>query len=327
MNQVAVVNVNAAAPVGNGRSLVVDAEGAVRYEAGVAEEVLTAVLDLDAVARVRERGAFGHQPAVGGDGPRRAGARAADVRRALPAAAAVELEHASRGSAGTVRPSRPLVSTAAQSESSTASSVASTVAWKSPSSSPVRATSARPTVANATKISPLPWWATEPARASPSPTRRARRSRCCGDERRVGRDDPDAAAGGLLRSIGRHERRPTGTPSTRSCSARAEVREQQHADRVLAGAAARRADAALPAEAAHARTGADRAALEVGARRRDRLRDVGRLHVRDARIGEPAVVALADDGDHHVVDSDARIGRHRDLDGARRTRGRPHAST
>ena len=59
VNQVAVVNVNAAAPVGNGRSLVVDAEGAVRYEAGVAEEVVTAVIDLDAVARVRERGAFG----------------------------------------------------------------------------------------------------------------------------------------------------------------------------------------------------------------------------------------------------------------------------
>jgi formamidase len=59
VNQVAVVNVNAAAPVGNGRSLVVDAEGAVRYEAGVAEEVLTAVLDLDAVRRVRTRGAFG----------------------------------------------------------------------------------------------------------------------------------------------------------------------------------------------------------------------------------------------------------------------------
>lgn len=59
VNQVAVVNVNAAAPVGNGRSLVVDAEGAVRYEAGVNEEVLTTVLDLDVVARVRERGAFG----------------------------------------------------------------------------------------------------------------------------------------------------------------------------------------------------------------------------------------------------------------------------
>jgi formamidase len=59
VNQVAVVNVNAAAPVGNGRSLVIDAEGAVRYEAGVAEEVLTAVLDLDQVQRVRERGSFG----------------------------------------------------------------------------------------------------------------------------------------------------------------------------------------------------------------------------------------------------------------------------
>jgi predicted amidohydrolase len=59
VNQVAVVNVNAAAPVGNGRSLVIDPEGAVRYEAGVGEEVLTAVLDLDQVQRVRERGSFG----------------------------------------------------------------------------------------------------------------------------------------------------------------------------------------------------------------------------------------------------------------------------
>ena len=59
VNQVAIVNVNAAAPVGNGRSLVVDPEGAVRYEAGVGEEVVTAVLDLDQVQRVRERGSFG----------------------------------------------------------------------------------------------------------------------------------------------------------------------------------------------------------------------------------------------------------------------------
>ena len=59
VNQVAVVNVNAAAPVGNGRSLVIDPEGAVRYEAGVGEEVITAVLDLDQVQRVRERGSFG----------------------------------------------------------------------------------------------------------------------------------------------------------------------------------------------------------------------------------------------------------------------------
>jgi formamidase len=59
VNQVAVVNVNAAAPVGNGRSLVIDPEGAVRYEAGVGEEIVTAVLDLDQVQRVRERGSFG----------------------------------------------------------------------------------------------------------------------------------------------------------------------------------------------------------------------------------------------------------------------------
>jgi formamidase len=59
VNQVAVVNINAAAPVGNGRSLVIDPEGAVRYEAGVGEEVVTAVLDLDQVERVRERGSFG----------------------------------------------------------------------------------------------------------------------------------------------------------------------------------------------------------------------------------------------------------------------------
>jgi formamidase len=59
VNQVAVVNVNAAAPIANGRSLVIDPEGAVRYEAGVGEEVLTAVLDLDQVERVRERGSFG----------------------------------------------------------------------------------------------------------------------------------------------------------------------------------------------------------------------------------------------------------------------------
>jgi formamidase len=59
VNQVAVVNVNAAAPVGNGRSLVIDPEGAVRYEAGAGEEVVTAVLDIDQVRRVRERGSFG----------------------------------------------------------------------------------------------------------------------------------------------------------------------------------------------------------------------------------------------------------------------------
>jgi formamidase len=59
VNQVFLFNVNAAAPVGNGRSVAIDAEGIVRYEAGVGEEVVTAVIDFDAVSLVRERGSFG----------------------------------------------------------------------------------------------------------------------------------------------------------------------------------------------------------------------------------------------------------------------------
>jgi formamidase len=57
--QMAIVNVNAASPAAAGRSTIVDAEGMVRCEAGSGEEVLVDVVDLDAVARVRERGSFG----------------------------------------------------------------------------------------------------------------------------------------------------------------------------------------------------------------------------------------------------------------------------
>jgi formamidase len=59
VNQFHLVNVNAADPVGNGRSVVVDPEGVIRYEAGSGDEVVTALLDLDATALVRERGSFG----------------------------------------------------------------------------------------------------------------------------------------------------------------------------------------------------------------------------------------------------------------------------
>jgi formamidase len=58
-NQLYVVSLNAAAPTGVGRSVVVDPEGHVRFEAGATEEVLTDVLDLDVVRRVRERGTAG----------------------------------------------------------------------------------------------------------------------------------------------------------------------------------------------------------------------------------------------------------------------------
>lgn len=59
-NQVFVASVNAARPVGVGGSLVVDPEGRVRRQAtGSEAEVLTDVLDLGEVARVRESGTAG----------------------------------------------------------------------------------------------------------------------------------------------------------------------------------------------------------------------------------------------------------------------------
>ncbi|HEV7846841.1 MAG TPA: carbon-nitrogen hydrolase family protein [Thermoleophilaceae bacterium] len=58
-NQLYVVSLNAASPTGLGRSVIVDPEGLVRLQAGDGEELLTDVLDLDAVTRVREFGTAG----------------------------------------------------------------------------------------------------------------------------------------------------------------------------------------------------------------------------------------------------------------------------
>ena len=58
-NQLYVVNLNASDPAGLGRSVVVDPEGIVRVEAGAGEELITDVLDLDAVTRVRDHGLAG----------------------------------------------------------------------------------------------------------------------------------------------------------------------------------------------------------------------------------------------------------------------------
>jgi formamidase len=55
-NQLYVFNVNASSPAALGRSLVVDPDGVVRYEAGSGEELITAVLDLDAAERTRRFG-------------------------------------------------------------------------------------------------------------------------------------------------------------------------------------------------------------------------------------------------------------------------------
>jgi formamidase len=58
-NQLYVVSLNAATPAGLGRSVIVDPEGIVRYQAGDSEELITDVLDLDAVTRVRRFGTAG----------------------------------------------------------------------------------------------------------------------------------------------------------------------------------------------------------------------------------------------------------------------------
>ena len=58
-NQVFVVSLNAASPAGLGRSVVVDPEGLVRVAAGEGVELVSDVLDLDAVTRARRHGTFG----------------------------------------------------------------------------------------------------------------------------------------------------------------------------------------------------------------------------------------------------------------------------
>src|SRR5262249_6116319 len=112
------------------------------------------------------------------------------------------------------------------------------------------------------------------------------------------------------------EQLPYGDAVDPELLARAEVRQEEDADRVLTCAPARRADPALPAEAAHPRTCADRALLEVGCRTAHGPGDVGGLHVGHARVGEPAVVAFADHGDDHLLDAYPRIRGHRHRDSA-----------
>jgi formamidase len=59
VNQVFIVSPNTAGSFGPGRSVVVDPEGRVLAEAGSGEEILTQMIDLDAVAMTREYGTGG----------------------------------------------------------------------------------------------------------------------------------------------------------------------------------------------------------------------------------------------------------------------------
>ena len=70
-----------------------------------------------------------------------------------------------------------------------------------------------------------------------------------GPDRRVGRDDGDAAPARLGQLVA-GEQAADGDAGDRQLPRRAEVRQHEHADEVLADPSARRADPALPAEAA-----------------------------------------------------------------------------
>lgn len=59
VNQVFMVNVNAAGTPGLGLSVIADPEGRVLYEAGAGEEIIPITLNLDAVAAVRAHGSVG----------------------------------------------------------------------------------------------------------------------------------------------------------------------------------------------------------------------------------------------------------------------------
>jgi len=58
-NQCGFVDVNLAAPLGTGRSIVVGPEGERLHEAGTGEETIPLVLDLDRVRAARARGTHG----------------------------------------------------------------------------------------------------------------------------------------------------------------------------------------------------------------------------------------------------------------------------
>ena len=93
--------------------MVVDPEGTVLYEAGASDEVVTALVDFDAVALVRERGAFGLNRMLEQLDRHGSELDLPDVRRPLPAASGQpaclnqQLQRLVVRSGSATRPSRP----------------------------------------------------------------------------------------------------------------------------------------------------------------------------------------------------------------------------
>ena len=163
------------------------------------------------------------------------------------------------GSASATRPSRPTTRSALHSALTTASSVASTVAAKSGSSSPSasapRAAGGREGEEDlAAAVVGDRAGAREPEAGAARDALELR-----GVQRRVGGDDDDAAAGRSRRAPAARvaEQAPDRHAVDAQLARRAEVRQHEHADGRAARDAARRADAALVAEAHHPGAGAD----------------------------------------------------------------------
>src|SRR5438067_5699881 len=136
-------------------------------------------------------------------------------------------------------------------------------------------------------------------------------------ERRVGRDDDDAASRWSLAPRRGLLEQATDRDSVNPQLLRgAEVRQREHADRRAADDTARGADPALPAEADHARAGAHGPFFDVLACLAESTADVFGVHLDGTGVVEPPVVALADNRNHEVLGSDRRIRRDRGGDGA-----------
>ena len=148
------------------------------------------------------------------------------------------------------------------------------------------------------------------------PRRQASTAR--GVDRRVGDDDTDTRPGrrrcdvwrrtqaAAHRNAGDRESIPAPEVGQHECRDDVAVRQQPR----------RGPDAAFPAEAGHARAGADGAEADVARckvaadrapRGGERRRHVVVLHVHAAGVVEPRVVAFTHDRDDHVVDSDPRL--------------------
>ena len=142
----------------------------------------------------------------------------------------------------------------------TASSVASTAAakngfsassasWSRRTTSEPPARGRRVPVLNATKISPLPWCATEPVRARPSPARRASRSSWCDDiGASVASTTMQLPAGSSRANCQppAANSRPTGTPSTVRSAPDAEVGQHERTEPVADEVTCRDADPIPP---------------------------------------------------------------------------------